>query len=120
MAHLSEDQVQRIVAEQMPGFKVVEPSVGIHAADSIEGFRVRVAPEAATPSTDALHKKYGHYEHSGGSNTENFHEGEIDKDDLTIRRVVPDVTGQDNAVMGAGSKAVIISAKEQKIIGQQG
>jgi hypothetical protein len=129
MAKLSKDDLKRIVEKQMPKYKLSDTTVSAPAADT--GSQTRAKPEGQTPDLETLRKKYLRNKFLNDSNDSTDagtrgDEGEpngqpIDTsgDETEIVMVEPKVSPH---VLDRGSrpKAVVVSTRQKKIVGEQG
>ena len=109
----------------MPNFKVVQTpeSLEVDAA----GRKPRAKPEAHTPDTETLRKKYLREKFIEGTDTVSAEEGKPNgapaadaADDDTEIVLVEPKTAPHPLDRGSRPKAVVISTKNKKIIGTQG
>jgi hypothetical protein len=99
--------VEQIIQEQMPNMRIVATA----AADASTKRRVG----RTSRSMDALKKKYAAHGYQSGSEEE---ESANTDDDVQIVTVAP--ADASVAAGGPGTKSVVVSTKEGKIIGSQG
>ena len=123
MAKLSRADLQRIVERQMPKYKLAETPAAPGAAD---GAKTRAKPEAQTPDLDTLRKKYlreKFLSDAEGGYQDREPNGQpaadADGDDTEIVLVEPKVAPHP-LDRGSRPKAVVISSKQKKIVGEQG
>lgn len=121
---LSKQDVQRIVEEQMPNFKVVQTPESLEADTA--GRKPRAQAEAHTPDAETLRKKYLREKFIEGTDTSSA-EGKPNgapaadaADDDTEIVLVEPKTAPHPLDRGSRPKAVVISTKNKKIIGTQG
>jgi len=100
MAALSKDEIEQIVAQQMPGYTVVQESLQAGSAPTIKG-----APDAVTPPIGA----------PSGTSSDAIGSGE----EYTMVLVQP-VQQDALQTSNPGPKAIIISNTTKQIIGAQG
>jgi hypothetical protein len=122
MAKMARNDLERIVRKEMPGYRLTRrPKPGRAAADARASAR-RAAPEARTPSLDALKRKYlgadavpAPKKATRGADTRKGRGRGADR----IVAVEPESAAHpwDRA---ARPKAVVISGKDKKIVGTQG
>lgn len=137
---LSQDDLQRIVEQQMPKYKLCDqPASPAGAPDANAtadsgGSATRATPEAQTPDVKTLRKKYLRDKFlsdtgtRGGDDDQNTSNGPLATD-----AIVPDAGGDDTQIIlvepktkphpldrGSRPKAVVVSATQKKIIGTQG
>lgn len=122
---LSKQDVQRIVEEQMPNFKVVQTPASLEVDTA--GRKPRAQAEAHTPDAETLRKKYLREKFIEGTDTRSADEGEPNgapaadaADDDTEIVLVEPKTAPHPLDRGSRPKAVVISTKNKKIIGTQG
>jgi hypothetical protein len=128
MSKLSREELQRIISEDLPGYRVAEKNEG--AADSsTAASSAKVDIEGETPDLGALRVKYLREKYLGlGADSadvetdaleETAESAEANPDEDEIVAVTPE-----NAAhpwdRGARPKATVVSGKEKKVIGQQG
>ena len=129
MSKLSKDDLQQIIAEQMPKYKLTDkpPSSG-----AIDGTTTRAKPEGQTPSLDTLRKKYLRdkflNDGAGGGREDGEPNGRppadaagayAADDDTEIVMVEPKVAPHP-LDRGSRPKAIVISTTQKKIVGEQG
>ena len=120
---LSKEEVQRIIEEQMPNFRVAQ-TYDTPARDA-NGGKTRAKPEAHTPDMKTLRRKYlreKFLEGTDGLSTNEPNEvpaADASGDDTEIVLVEPK-TAPHPLDRGSRPKAVVISTKDKKIIGTQG
>jgi hypothetical protein len=120
MAKMARKDLERIVRKEMPGYRLArKPKPGRAAADARASAR-RAAPEARTPSLDALKRKYlgadaapAPKKATRGADTKKRRGAD------RIVAVEPESAAHpwDRA---ARPKAVVVSGKDKKIVGRQG
>ena len=125
MSKLSREELQKIIAEDMPGYRIAdEASAGVtdsgvqHSTSGVEG---------ETPDLSELRIKYLREKYLGldsnpsdtGTTEEAEEAAEANPDEDQIIAVKPEQTGHpwDRSTR---PKATVVSAKEKKVIGQQG
>lgn len=126
MAKLSKEDLQRIVEQQMPKYKLAGATAVPGAADA-GGATTRATPEAQTPDVKTLRKKYLRDKFLNDASASPEDEGvsndpvaaEAAGDDTEIILVEPK-TKPHALDRGSRPKAVVVSAAQKKIIGQQG
>jgi hypothetical protein len=127
MAKLSDEELQRIVEEQMPGFTLARR---VTAADAAP----RAKPDAVSPDLASLKRKYpgaaaddteaaaagdeiedaaDYYEAPGEEDAD----ADADEDAIVV---VEPTAPRDPLDPGAGPKTVVVSGAEKRIIGYQG
>jgi hypothetical protein len=118
MAKMAKKDLERIVRKEMPGYRLArKPKQGRAGADARASAR-QAAPEARTPSLDALKRKYlgaAAARAAGGAARKKGRGRGADR----IVAVEPEAAAHpwDRA---ARPKAVVISGKDKKIVGTQG
>ena len=127
MAKLSKEEMQRIVDQQMPRYKVRVPGAAPVAADA-GGAPTRATPEAETPDLKTLRKKYlrnkflgttdSGFDQTGEPNSQPATDAGAD-DDTEIVLVEPK-TESHPLDRSSRPKAIVVSTTRKKIIGQQG
>ena len=129
MTKLSKDDLQQIIEQQMPKYKLTDKPTSKGATD---GTTTRAKPEGQTPSLDTLRKKYlrdKFLNDAGGSGREdrepNGHPAAdmsgagAGDDDTEIVMVEPKVAPHP-LDRGSRPKAIVISTTQKKIVGEQG
>jgi hypothetical protein len=125
MAKLSKDDLQRIVEQQMPKYKLAEaPTAPAGAAD---GAKTRAEPEAQTPDLQTLRKKYLREKFLSNAAGGGYQDGEPNG------QPAADAAGDDTEIVlvepkeaphpldrGSRPKAIVVSTSQKKIIGKQG
>ena len=127
MAKLSNEEMQRIVEQQMPRYKVCVPDAAPAAADA-GGTATRAKPEAETPDLKTLRKKYLRDKFLGTTDNGLDQTGEPNPqpatdagaDDDTEIVLVEPKTEPHPLDRGSRPKAIVVSTTQKKIIGQQG
>jgi hypothetical protein len=124
MAKLSKDDLQRIVEQQMPKYKLADtPAAPASASD---GATTRAKPEAQTPDLETLRRKYlreKFLNDAGGGHPNGEPNGQpatdAAGDDTEIVLVEPKAAPHP-LDRGSRPKAIVISRSKKKIIGEQG
>jgi hypothetical protein len=129
MAKLSKDDLQQIIAEQMPKYKLAE---GPAAPSGVDGTATRAKPEGHTPGLDTLRKKYLRGKFLSDATAPNADDREPNghppaapaaadagDDDTEIVIVEPKVAPHP-LDRGSRPKAVVVSTTQKKIVGEQG
>jgi hypothetical protein len=124
MAKLSKEDLQRIVEQQMPKYKLAETPSAPGAAD---GAKTRAKPEAQTPDLETLRKKYlreTFLSDAGGGGHEGVEPNgqpaaDAAGDDTEIVLVEPKVVPHP-LDRGSRPKAIVVSTTQKKIVGEQG
>lgn len=123
MAKLSRDDLERIVEQQMPKYKLAETPTAPGTAD---GAKTRAKPEGQTPDLETLRKKYLREKFlsdaAGGY-----------QDDEPNGQPAADAVGDDTEIVlvepkvaphpldrGSRPKAIVVSTTLKKIVGEQG
>lgn len=129
MAKLSKKDLQQIIAQQMPKYKLVDTPDVPGGAD---GATTRAKPEGQTPGLDTLRKKYLRNKFLSDATTGGREDGEPNghpadyaavagagDDDTEIVIVEPKVAPHP-LDRGSRPKAIVISTTQKKIVGEQG
>lgn len=128
MSKLSKEDLQQIIAQQMPKYKLTEKPTSPGAVDRAT---TRAKPEGQTPSLDTLRKKYlrdkflndatgGHEDgEPNGRPAADAGAPDADDDDTQIVMVEPKVAPHP-LDRGSRPKAIVISTTQKKIVGEQG
>ena len=129
MSKLSKEELQQIVAQQMPKYKLTDKPA---TSGDIDGATTRAKPEGQTPSLATLRKKYLRDKFLNDAPRADHEDGEPNG------RPATDAAGADAAdddteiVMvepkeaphpldrGSRPKAIVISTSQKKIVGEQG
>jgi hypothetical protein len=105
-APLAEQQLEKIIARDMPGYKLARR----HLVDER-----RPEPDEAAPDINALRKKYLGDSFSFADNAESEVEQPQDAGDVIV--AVEPAEGSDDQIR---PKTVVISGKSKRVIGRQG
>ena len=129
MSKLSKEELQQIVAQQMPKYKLTDKPT---RSGDVDGATTRAKPEGQTPSLAALRKKYlrdkflNDAPHAGHEDGEPNGRPAADAagaaaadDDTEIVMVEPKETPHP-LDRGSRPKAIVISTSQKKIVGEQG
>ena len=129
MAKLSKDDLQQIIAEQMPKYKLAE---GPAVPSGVDSATTRAKPEGQTPSLDTLRRKYlrGKFLSDAAARSEDDREpngrppaapaaADAADDDTEIVIVEPKVAPHP-LDRGSRPKAIVVSTTQKKIVGEQG
>jgi hypothetical protein len=124
MAKLSKQDLAQIVEKQMPKYKLADTPVAPAAAD---GTKTRAKPEGQTPDLDTLRKKYLREKFLSDAPGGGYRDGEPNgqpaadaADDETEIVLVEPKTAPHPLDRGSRPKAVVVSTRQKKIIGEQG
>ena len=124
MTKLSKDDLQGIIEQQMPKYKLTDTT---SVAGALDGARTRAKPEAQTPGLETLRKKYLREKfltNPGGGHEDDEPNGQPvadagGDDDTEIVLVEPKVAPHP-LDRGSRPKAVVVSSTKKKIVGEQG
>jgi hypothetical protein len=127
MSKLSKDDLQQIIEQQMPKYKLVE---GTRASGARDAATTRAKPEGQTPGLDTLRKKYlrdkflsdatpGGYEDGEPNGQPRADAADAGDDDTEIVMVEPKVAPHP-LDRGSRPKAIVVSTIQKKIVGEQG
>ena len=124
MTKLSKDDLQGIIEQQMPKYKLTDTT---SVAGALDGARMRAKPEAQTPGLETLRKKYLREKfltNPGGGHEDGEPNGQPaadagGDDDTEIVLVEPKVAPHP-LDRGSRPKAVVVSSTKKKIVGEQG
>jgi hypothetical protein len=124
MAKLSKQDLAQIVEQQMPKYKLADTPAAPAAAD---GTKTRAKPDGQTPDLDTLRKKYLREKFLSDAPGGGYRDGEPNgqpaadaADDDTEIVLVEPKTAPHPLDRGSRPKAVVISKRQKKIVGEQG
>lgn len=127
MSKLSKEDLQQIIAQQMPKYKLADTRTG---SGDVDLAATRAKPEGQTPDLDTLRRKYlrdkflsdaprgGHEEGEPNGRPAAAGAGAAD-DDTEIVMVEPKEAPHP-LDRGSRPKAIVISTTQKKIVGEQG
>jgi hypothetical protein len=127
MSKLSREELQKIIAEDLPGYRVANEDEGSVADAPVFNEGINANAEAETPDLSELRVKYLREKYLGEAADnleteaapENDSAPEEDPTEDEIVAVTPDNPAHPWD-RGGRPKATVVSAKEKKVIGQQG
>jgi hypothetical protein len=117
MARMKDEDLERIVRRDMPGYRLTPKS---KAAAGMDASRGRPRVDAGTPDLETLRRKYASRDfQTSAASSDQVGGGVANADDDAIVTVERE-SGADPLDPGSRPKAVVISGRNNRIVGKQG